>query len=400
MKKYILIVSSILSSLSAFAQAKLELSDVLAFTYDFEVINDSLVGEGADILKQRIEQSQFFMLGEQHYSTQISELTNALLPILARSNYKYFAIETGIHSANKLIEEIDVNGSLFDFNSSFYKKYNWKPIPFFDGKEDEVFLKTAINQGFEIWGVDQEYISSQLFLIDEIFNLSSNKETILNEYYAAKSYLEKEFSILVNDNVSIFKNMLNSPLLIDFFKKCNNNQQQAIIKELLASWEIYAASGYTNNMMRMAYMKNVFTKNYKEANIDNVLPKIFFKMGSMHLGYGKNWLGIYDLGNMIYELSQFNSTESISITCFSRYTLEEDNSLDDYILDEDGNTYHPVLDLAKKDKWTVIDTSPIKKIVMDRYIELHENLEKLIFNYDFIIFSPTRTTTTPNYISK
>ncbi|MDR0349405.1 MAG: hypothetical protein LBH90_07945 [Tannerella sp.] len=400
MKKYILQILLILSSFSVSAQEKLNISDISAFAFDFEIINDSLVGDGADILRQRIEQSQFFMLGEQHYSTQISELTNALLPILARSNYKYFAIETGIHSARKLIEEIHINGSLLEFNSSFYKKYNWKPIPFFDGKEDEIFLKTAIHQGFEIWGIDQEYISSQLFLIDEIFNLSSNKEAILDEYYAVKSYLEKEFSILIKDNVSIFENILNSPLLIDFFKKCNNNQQQAIIKDLLASWKIYAASGYTNNMMRMEYMKNVFAKNYKEANMGNVLPKVFFKMGSMHLGHGKNWLGVYDLGNMIYELSQFNNTESISITCFSRYTLEEDNSLDDYILDEDGNTYRPLLDLAKKEKWTVINTSPIRKIVMDRYIEIHENLEKLIFNYDFIIFSPTRTTTTPNYISK
>ena len=66
------------------------------------------------------------------------------------------------------------------------------------------------------------------------------------------------------------------------------------------------------------------------------LPKVFVKMGSMHIARGQNWLGIYDLGNMIKELSYFNGTESTSINCFARFSQDNDGTIYDYLDDEDG----------------------------------------------------------------
>lgn len=145
----------------------------------------------------------------------------------------------------------------------------------------------------------------------------------------------------------------------------------------------------------MEYMKNKFSENYKSAFAKHLnMPKVFLKMGSIHLGYGKNWLGIYDLGNMIYELARFNGTKSVSLTCFPRYIVSKDGGILDSIDEEDGSTYFPLLNFAEKDKWIVIDTIPIREIVMNKSIELQE---MLIFHYDFIIFTPTKTKVTPNY---
>lgn len=397
MKNLILCMVLAATVCSAFAQEGLTMSDVSDYTYTFKIVDGNLIGKGAEVLRQKIEQSQFTMLGEEHYSPQISELTNALLPIMAKSGYKYFAVETGSHSAEKLVTEIKNHNSLFDFNSSFLEKYNWKPIPFFDGKEDEIFLKTALRQGLEVWGIDQEYISSQLFLIDDIYELSTNKDSIYEDYLNAKQYLEEQFSMLIKKNSPVFENLLNSFVLDKFFKTTNTEKQQDIIKDLVASWKIYSEKGYANITNRMEYMKNRFSEKYRSVSVCHFTPKVFLKMGSIHLGYGKNWLGVYDLGNMIHELAQFNGTKSISLTCFPRYTLNKDGSIEDTMNDEDGVTYYPVLNFAEKDKWVIIDTFPIREIIINKSIELHENLEMLIFHYDFIIFTPTKTNVTPNY---
>lgn len=397
MNKVFLSLLVMISPLYVEAQNGLTTSDISDFVYSFDIQNDSIVGEGANILINSINNSQFLLLGEQHYSRQISQLTNILLPYLARMNYKYFAIETGPHSSEKLTYEIKTNSSLYKFNSYFIERYKWKPIPFFDGKEDEIFLKTALDHGFEIWGLDQEYVSSQLFLIDDIYDLQPDKQIVSSEYCSSKKYLEQEFAKINDWNYPLFKNLINSPILKSFFQKCTLPEQQEIIDDLLFSWKIYSLGGYENNLMRMCYMKKNFSNNYKAAIREDQLPKVFFKLGSMHLGYGKNWLDIYDLGNLVFELAQFNGENSVAVNCFSRYTLEDNGKIEDITLAEDGNTYFPLIDFAQKDNWILIDNAPIREIIFNRDIEINNDLKVLIFNFDFVLFTPTRTPMSPNW---
>jgi hypothetical protein len=144
-------------------------------------------------------------------------------------------------------------------------------------------------------------------------------------------------------------------------------------------------------------MKRKFGENYRIALKTDSLPKVFVKMGSMHLARGKNWLRIYDLGNMIKELSYFNGTESTSINCFARYSQDNDGTIYDYLDDEDGKVYQPVLELAKKDKWVLIETKPILELVNKKKIELNSDLKILISGFDFILFTPIKTEVKINY---
>jgi len=155
---FILLLSTL--STTIFAQEKLKSSDISEFAHTFEINNDNIVGSGAKILENKISESQFLLLGEQHYSPEISEFTNAILPKLKHSNFKYFTVEVGPNSTEKMVAVIKEKKSLFEFNTDFYSKYKDIPFPFFDGKKDELFLKTAINENFEIWGIDQEFLSS------------------------------------------------------------------------------------------------------------------------------------------------------------------------------------------------------------------------------------------------
>lgn len=102
--KHIFSILFIAFSIKAFGQTnELKSSDIISFAYSFKIENNQLIGAGADTLKKAIRESQFFMLGEEHFSPQISELTNIILPYFSSNGYKNFALEVGPFTA-KIIE--------------------------------------------------------------------------------------------------------------------------------------------------------------------------------------------------------------------------------------------------------------------------------------------------------
>lgn len=405
MKKIFITATFLIASTFLFAQNELKSSDISKYAQTFEISNNELNGQGANTLIKRISESQFLLLGEQHFSPEISELTNSLLSVLSSNGFKNFVIELGPNSSEKMIDELKVKKSLYDFNNNFYQDYNDVPLPFFDGKKDELFLKTAVDLGFDIWAIDQEFLSSQLFLIDEIYELSTNKNLVKKSYEKAKEYLQLEFKKYKEQkSYPMFNNLLKSQILKTLFEESNTAKQQRIISDLKTSWGIYAyneSKKYReNNFVRMKYMKLNFGEHYKLAQKTDSLPKVFVKMGATHLANGKTWLGLYDLGTMIKELSYFNGTKSTSINCFSRYSEEVDGKISDYLSEEGGEDFRPILELAKKNKWVLIKTKPILELVKDKKINLNDNLKILISGYDFILFSPIRTQVELNYSEK
>jgi hypothetical protein len=77
-------------------------SDITSFTYPFNIENNKLIGLGADTLKNVIRESQFFMLGEEHFSPQISELTNVLCIRLSKYMFYNFLKLLGSNSDSLL----------------------------------------------------------------------------------------------------------------------------------------------------------------------------------------------------------------------------------------------------------------------------------------------------------
>ena len=112
----------ILLSSFIYAQKELVSTDIDKFCYKFKIENDKIVGNGYEILTNKISESQFILLGEQHFASEISLFTNSLIPILSKNKFKYFVAEIGPNSAKKLVAQIENNGQLYDFNTECFKK--------------------------------------------------------------------------------------------------------------------------------------------------------------------------------------------------------------------------------------------------------------------------------------
>lgn len=399
MKYIISILLIVVISTESFGQnSQIKSSDITSFTYPFNIENNKLIGLGADTLKNAIRESQFFMLGEEHMSPQISELTNVLLPYFSSNGYKNFALEVGPFTAKIIQKEIKFKNSLYEFNSSFYAKYKDVPIPFFDGTKDEEFIKTALKNNFKLWGLDQEYITAPLFLLDEINSILKDSNSTKELYSKAKEYLTQQLSSFNSEKENQYFEMFDSDNdFTKYIKHCNNPKQKEIINALRISMDIYKQQNWNGNQVRMEYMKRNFSNNYKIAQKKDDFPKILIKMGSMHLGWGKSWLGIYDLGNMINELANYNGTKSVSINCFSRYIEEENGTISDYMSDQEGKNLSLILELATKDSWTLVDNKKIIELTRNRKIKLNNDLNFLLSRYDYILFAPLKTKVKNNY---
>lgn len=124
-------------SVKSFSQTQeLKPSDLMKYAYVFEIRGARALGAGADTLRKRIAESQFFMLGEEHSSAQISEMTDALLPYFSTNGYKNFGLEIGPVTSEILKREIKENHSLRSFNKAFYDKHKDIPVPFFESEKD------------------------------------------------------------------------------------------------------------------------------------------------------------------------------------------------------------------------------------------------------------------------
>jgi succinate dehydrogenase flavin-adding protein (antitoxin of CptAB toxin-antitoxin module) len=397
--KHIISILIIVFSINTFGQTnELKSSDIFSFAYSFKIENNQLVGSGADSLKKAIRESQFFMLGEEHFSPQISELTNIILPYFSSYGYDNFALEVGPYTAEIIQREIKLKNTLFDFNSSFNLKYKDVPIPFFDGTKDDDFIKTALKYNFKLWGLDQEYITAPLFLLDEIYRNSKDSISSKKQYRDAKDYLEQQLNKFNSEKKNQYFEMFDSDNdLTKYLNQCNEPKQQEIIEALKISMDIYKQQNWNGNQARMEYMKRNFSNNYQAAQKNDSFPKVLIKMGSMHLGWGKSWLGIYDLGNMINELSYFNNTKSVSVNCFSRYIEDENGTIYDYMSDREGANLSLILELASKDSWTLIDNKKIIELARNRKIKLNNDLIFLLSRYNYILFAPLKTIVENNY---
>lgn len=401
-KKTTFTLISIFSFLMLFAQLKPNTDYIKENTYYFEVNESNIEGKGAAILQKSIEESQFFILGEEHFSAQISKFTNAIIPILANHNYKYFVAEIGPNSATKITSLIKSGKSLYNFNTKVNDYVGEIPVPFFEGKEDEIFFKNAINNGFEFWGIDQEYLTAQIFLIDEIYNLSKNKSSLESSYNKAKAYLIRETKKGVQDyKYELFTELLKSSVVNKFFKNTDttNLKSQKIITDLRDSWEVYrlreVKDYYSSLHKRLNIMQNNFTDYYSKAKKNDVLPKAIIKIGGKHASKGRSLDNIFDIGNFAMELANFNNKKSTTVLMFPSSYLNDDGSIDNNIDTEDEVFIRPLIDIANE-KWILIDLNKIEAFSWKNIIE-YKSLKDYMYRFDYLIITPPSKAATPNY---
>ncbi|WP_299223254.1 hypothetical protein [uncultured Psychroserpens sp.] len=418
MKKQILLVLSVFVMTTFYAQKKAPILDtelLKTYTSYFTIDNNTISGEGKEVLGSLINESQFIVYGETHGSEQTSIINKAIMPLLSDAGFNHFAIEVGPHSAKKLTELTTPAQQTIENLKVFNSKYTVAqgedvaiPIPFFSSVSDAEFLKEARSNGMQLWGLDQEFYFSAFFLMDELTKTTkgtANHKQILTLQNQAQMVMYKHFIAEVTGEIegaySLIKEEDAVRAYFDAFD-IKNEKAQAIIKDMKISWDIYIDWRNDSHVDRISYMRNNFMKYYNEASKNEKLPKVYIKIGSLHAKktYSN---GAYDIGELTESLAQKNGTRATAINSWRAFTKTEDgtivNNFEKY--KKGYKRYKMFFPLAKKEAWAIINLKAIRLAVDRNELQLpktgdYHKLRQLIYGYDYQLILPVDEKPVPN----
>lgn len=384
-----------ISSLNlATAQEALTSNHLKEYSYKFSIDNNELKGEGAKVLLEKVKNSQFILIGENHSSSQLGKFTNALIPILSEFGFNNMALEIGPVSANKLKELSEIPPETLARLKAFNKEYynGMYPIVFFGGKEDALFLQAAREKKYGLWGLDQEYGNSNEYLLDELLLLAKAKDSY-KEFEKMKNEALASLKLTKKSGSKSDCKLLYDSAILKYFSSFTSTESNAqeIITAMKKSWEIYCLyeeEKYDeNNKLRAEYMKANFMSDYKKAQSNGQqFPKALIKMGHGHVTIGNSPLGVEDVGKMIRQLALANGTTSLHLAQRQRFWKSKLGLKFDFLRRSWGKELSPVLELAKRDRWVIIDMQKFREANKD--IIISKPMAREISRYDVLLLTP------------
>jgi hypothetical protein len=402
-----------------FAQEKRSLTeeDLKKNTYYFEIINDRLIGNGARFLEGQMKKHQYVLLGEYHGSFQISQFTKALIPVLDDAGFRNFGLEIGPVSV-EILKELSKDpaqtiNNLNTFNSKFRLAADgrvYTPIPFFSNIEDASFLAEAAKRKWNLMGLDQEFLYAYLPLIERMYgNLNPKKrKRYAGLYHVAMNVVANAYTVDGKGGKPCFETISES---IEFGKfldtaSVQNTANQKIAHAIRTTTDIYMKSVkrqyLEQNSNRVSYMKQNLLAGFAKTGFDLKNDKMLLKMGAVHTGRGFSPLSLFEIGNTLSELADYNGSKSLHISFNSRFYMDSLKEIDE-LADTTGFGYRfkALFQMAKKDSWTVIDLRPLRyNVFYSRIYKLDEVIWEIFKNHDLYILPPMDIDPTPNYTLK
>ncbi len=388
MKTFIvqLLSTLLLSSSLIKAQDKTDLAN-----YSFEI--DNLSDQKFAVLaKERLKNSQFVFIGEQHGVKEVGVFTNAIYNIAQPFGYKTLCIETDAVAA----EKIAVMAASKDPISQAKKIHQQFPfaIPFYNNEDDYDLFTNVVKKEGTIWGIDQTFMVQFRLNFDHIIGTTKN-----NTLKSKLKELKKEADIAYDK--AIANKDFNAPYIFKYDKAThnallaltNNKKELEILNQLWKTKEIYSYNNitkeyYKNNNIRGQLMKHNFLQYYKQAKTQINTPKVIFKLGASHAAKGLTRTNIYDISNMAHELAITNDMHSLHFVVMgiTGKTATGNPFTPDPVVEFDNTKQFPkeiqdIIPTISK-KYYILDLTPLRNYAYSNYSDA---FKKTIFRYDFLV---------------
>ena len=388
------LVTTVLSAaaLAAAAPASAEKLDELltANRHAMVFAEGALSGEGARFLKEEADRAEMFLVGESHGNRETPDLTRALLPDLHEAGYRAFAIETGPITAELLTElaKDPAGDAAFE---SFLEEHPLT-FPFFWWREEAQLLREAMAQGYQAWGLDQEFIASARFLLTELAGQleGAQRERALGWLAEAEAGFTR-FTETGDQTAGFLQNVDPEDLRTFAATLADGGESREILEELAASAVVYQhfkeRRFFHNNRDRIELMKRHFVDYLEGAGGIGEAPKVLMKFGSAHMGRGYSPFDQLDLGNQAAELSFARGGDSFHLLVAAAEMVTPDGSR--VPTSEGGGYLTPLLPHRAGDGWTVFDLRPLRPYLSAKSVrEKYPELTRIAFAFDALAVAP------------
>ena len=347
-----------------------------------------LSGAGWDQLIAEAGEVQFFLIGEQHATADIGEVSRAIYRELEDRGFDYMAMEVGPYgmAAAEAMMADRVEG-LREFIAT---PGNTLVLPFLFFAEDLAIVEDAARLSDApsdiFWGVDQEFIAGGPLLLPQLEQLART---------AGQRQAVAAFGELVAANPMAVG--MASPeefaALRAAFDTGEDDAALEIVDAILLSNSVYApftgrgGAIYPANLRRENYMKDNFLRAFERAEArDGAPPRVFFKFGANHMMRGLSATNVPSLGNFIAEWGRTRDFEmlNIMIDCLGGEVVDPRSGntgpCQSYILEEDSL----IRQVAENSPLTLIDLRPLRPLIR-RGTEIDAGSRSLIFAFDYYL---------------
>ncbi|MEJ0055570.1 MAG: hypothetical protein WDN75_07885 [Bacteroidota bacterium] len=294
------LIVSVLFTISSHAQSRPPLDSLFDANMATFKGTTEFSGKGWDLLTQKARRTNYVLVGEDHFISEVPPFTEALAQNLVIDNY--------IAEIDQWMLDIfkDKITTLKDAQLNQWITANYNGFSFFQKKNEFGLLNQLIKQKVKLIGVEQVGLVSTTILFQYLVEKGSAKNK--------KAYeLMRDSSEVVNNR---FFSDMSKPffMITPFFEtsiakldKLSMKADEAqLIDALARSADIYKTGSHHN---RIKLMQSNLMMNYPQLKG----KKNLFKFGANHMIKGESYIPVYDLGTTAHVLAQSENQDSYHI---------------------------------------------------------------------------------------
>lgn len=270
--------------------------------YPVAIDQGFVTGPGADWLRERAREAQFFVIGEQHATADIALFSQALYRDLVADGYRHMALEVGPWStrfAERMMRRDPVAFEAFMADEKTYLAL----VFLFYREENELAFDAvrASETGPVLWGLDQEFIAAAPILLPLLETMAKTEQEAA-AVAVAQGQAEEDPMWLGMTDPSALNGLRRA------FESRGSNDALELIDAMILSNRIYmpftgrGGTTYQANLERENYMKANFLAHFRaEQTRSGHAPKVFLKFGAFHGSRGRSGTNVPALGDFLAE---------------------------------------------------------------------------------------------------
>lgn len=377
--------------------------------YDLQMMNDRFAGTAAPVLESAIAGAQYVLIGEDHITREVPQFTTAVCDMMGPQGFSTMVVEASPEVA------VFMSGSLGkpDRVARMAALLHQYPdsVAFFNIRQEndlvEHCAQAAHNPNFHLWGLDQPFIGSAGWLLEQMLATHPGpKATAVLNRLKGEEQKDAAQAQETGDPSKVFLLAAPESELTDaavVLQREGNLAANMLLQELIESRRIYLENfqGHAaeSNDHRAHLLKQNFRQHQKTAGDDQ--QKMLVKFGDSHLYKGFNDIHQRDLGNYIAEVADAQGARSLHICVLgangSHWVYGGYNrpgKLEPFSLGE-GDLYpwvKPAVDSRLPNEWTLYD---LRKLRFQPLGSVDPQMERLIYGYDLLVIAPKITPADP-----
>jgi hypothetical protein len=387
----------------ALSQLELKLREVRS---DLRLDNRKLTGSAVPLLKDAIRDARYVLIGEDHITREIPLFTEAICDVMAPQGLIGMALEASQEAGEFVTSRIDKQDRI-ERMAMLLKQYP-DSVSFLNIRQENDLAAycsaVARRPDFHVWGLDQEFLGSAGWLLDEILATHPGEAAVKAVTKLKREEEQAAARAKESGNPSqLFLFSVSDSELQDVaaqLRHSGNPAANRLFRELIESHEIYLKNmqgSPESNDQRARMLKQNLRRDLETTSKDGQQGKLLVKFGEWHLYKGLNPLYQRDLGNYIAEMADGQGSHSLHICILGAAGTHRlyagyarPMKLEKFVMDEDDGYrwLKPAIDNQLVDSWTVYD---LRKLRFQPLGRIDGNMERMIYGYDLLIIVPELT---------